>query len=439
MKTITASPTAVPSSTTSANGLTQGERYLTLGGSWAAWLFDALDATVFGFVLLAVAKSFSVGMGDVVSTVAWFLLATGIGGFFLGNIADKIGRKKTMLLSVFVYGTGTLLCGYADSLWQLNVCRFCVGIAVGGLWSAAAALVSEIWPPAGRAKAFAVMQTGWSGGGLLAAIFAWTFLKTDDPESWRSLFIYASIPAYLTLVFIMLFVKESPVWLANREFMRQNTKKGRLTEIFSPQYLKMTLLGVSISVLGMYGYWIIMTFMPAYLQNILNVRIDQAPVFVIWIGIGATIGYLAYGYLAEAIGRRLSFAIFFAGMAIMVPVFAYSATLMPLTDGKLLFTTQNVITLGSLAALLGFFTGYFSGFGAWYSELFPTSIRSTASGFCFNFGRVGAIAGIKLVPILIPLVGFTATISLASVSYAIAAVMVFTLQETKGAQLTSGN
>lgn len=438
MKTITASPTSA-APMTGDTSLTSSQRYLTLGGSWAAWLFDALDATVFGFVLLAIAKTFSVGMGDVVSTVAWFLLATGIGGFFLGNIADKIGRKKTMLLSVFVYGTGTLLCGYADSLWQLNVCRFCVGIAVGGLWSAAAALVSEIWPPAGRAKAFAVMQTGWSGGGLLAAVFAWTFLKTDDPESWRSLFIYASIPAYFTLVFIMLFVKESPVWLANREFMRQNSDKGRLMEIFRPQYLKMTLLGLSISVLGMYGYWIITTFMPAYLQNILNVRIDQAPVFVIWIGIGATIGYLAYGYLAESLGRRLSFAIFFAGMAIMVPVFSYSATLMPLTDGKLLFTTQNVVTLGSLAALLGFFTGYFSGFGAWYSELFPTSIRSTASGFCFNFGRVGAIAGIKLVPILIPLLGFTATISLASVSYAIAAVMVFTLQETKGAQLTSGN
>jgi len=438
MKTIIASPTASIPSTHDAS-LSQGQRYLTLGGSWAAWLFDALDATVFGFVLLAIAKTFSVGLGDVVSTVAWFLLATGIGGFFLGNISDKIGRKKTMLLSVFVYGTGTLLCGYADSLWQLNVCRFFVGIAVGGLWSAAAALVSEIWPPAGRAKAFAVMQTGWSGGGLLAAVFAWTFLKTDDPESWRTLFIYASIPAYFTLVFIMLFVKESPVWLANREFMKQNSDKGRLLEIFRPQYLKLTMLGLSISVLGMYGYWIITTFMPAYLQNILNVRIDQAPVFVIWIGIGATIGYLAYGYLAESVGRRLSFAIFFAGMAIMVPVFAYSATLMPLTDGKLLFTAQNVVTLGSLAALLGFFTGYFSGFGAWYSELFPTSIRSTASGFCFNFGRVGAIAGIKLVPILIPMIGFTATISLASVSYAIAAVMVFTLQETKGVQLTSGN
>lgn len=439
MKTLAAGSAASAPAVDGAGQLTANQRYITLGGSWAAWLFDALDATIFGFVLLAIAKTFAVGLGDVVSTVAWFLLATGIGGFFLGNLSDKIGRKKTMMLSVFVYGTGTLLCAFADSLWQLNLFRFCVGIAVGGLWSAAAALVSEIWPAQGRAKAFAMMQTGWSGGGLLAAIFAWTFLDGGNPESWRHLFIYASIPAYFTLVFIWLFVKESPVWLANRAFMRTNASKGQLMEIFRPQYLRLTLLGLSISVLGMYGYWIITTFMPAYLQNILNVRIDQAPVFVIWIGIGATIGYLAYGYLAESLGRRLSFAIFFGGMAIMVPVFAYSATLMPLTDGKLLFTTQNVITLGSLAALLGFFTGYFSGFGAWYSELFPTSIRSTASGFCFNFGRVGAIAGIKLVPVLIPLIGFTATISLASVSYVIAAVMVFTLQETKGVQLTSGN
>ncbi|WP_342649041.1 MFS transporter [Pseudomonas sp. REB1044] len=437
MKTITAASPAA--ATVGVDQLSPGQRYVTLGGSWAAWLFDALDATIFGFVLLVVAKTFSVGLGDVVSTVAWFLLATGIGGYFLGNLSDKIGRKKTMMLSVFVYGTGTLLCAFAESVWQLTVFRFFVGVAVGGLWSAAAALVSEIWPPSGRTKAFAVMQTGWSGGSLLSAIFAWSFLDSSNPESWRTLFIYAAIPAYLTLMFIWLFVKESPVWLANREFMSRNTNKGGLTEIFRPQYLKVTFLGLSISILGMYGYWIITTFMPAYLQSILNVRIDEAPVFIIWLGIGATIGYLAYGYLAERIGRRLSFAIFFGGMAIMVPVFAYSATMIPLTDGKLLFTTQNIIKLGSLAALLGFFTGYFSGFGAWYSELFPTSIRSTASGFCFNFGRVGAIAGIKLVPILIPLIGFTATISLASVSYVIAAVLVFTLQETKGTQLTSGN
>ncbi|MDF6743872.1 MFS transporter, partial [Escherichia coli] len=158
-------------------------------GSWAAWLFDALDATIFGFVMLAIANTFSVGLRDVVSTVAWFLLATGIGGLFLGNIADRIGRKKTILASVFIYGTGTLLCGFASSVLELNVYRFCVGVAVGGLWSAASALVSEIWAPEGRAKAIAFMQTGWSGGGLLAACFAWTLLDPSNPDSWRKLFM----------------------------------------------------------------------------------------------------------------------------------------------------------------------------------------------------------------------------------------------------------
>lgn len=415
------------------------QQYLTLAGSWVAWLFDALDAGIFGFVMLAIATTFGVKMGDVVSTVAWFLLATGIGGYFLGNISDKIGRKKTILASVFAYGTGTLLCGFAHNLVELNAYRFIVGIAVGGLWSAAASLICEVWKPEGRAKAIAFMQTGWSGGNLLAAVFAWNLLDPSNPQAWRTLFIYASIPAYATFLFVLVYVKESPVWLANRDFMKNNASKGRLFEIFKPEYRRSVLLALTISVLGMLGYWIVFTFTPAFLQSTLKVRIDQAPVFLVWTGIGAMIGYVVYGYLAEKVGRRVSFAVFFIGMTIMVPVFTFGAAAMPLTDGKLAFTTQNVMILGSLAALLGFFTGYFSGFGAWYSELFPTSIRSTASGFCFNFGRVGAIAGIKLVPVLIPLIGFTTTISLAALAYLAAALMVFTLKETKGTVLTSGN
>lgn len=413
--------------------------YMSLAGSWAAWLFDALDAGVFGFVILAVAKTFDVSLADVVSTVAWFLLATGIGGYFLGNISDRIGRKKTILLSVFAYGSGTFLCGIADSVTELNIYRFIVGIAVGGLWSAAAALVSEVWHSESRAKAIAFMQTGWSGGNLLAAIFAWNILNPQDPESWRNLFIYASIPAFATLLFVAFFVKESPVWLANREYIKQNSSKTGLGEIFKPQYLKVTILALSVSILAMLGYWIIFTFAPTFLQNILKIRIDQAPVFLIWTGIGAIAGYIAYGYLAEKAGRRIAFAVFFVGMAIMVPVFTYTTSHMPLTNGKLLLTGSSVVILGIISALLGFFTGYFSGFGAWYSELFPTSIRSTAAGFCFNFGRVGAIIGIKLVPVLIPMIGFPITMSLAALAYLAAALLVFALRETKGVELTSGN
>ncbi len=424
---------------TSSNQIGRAQRYVTLGGSWGAWLFDALDATVFGFVILAVSRTFSASLADVVSTVAWFLLATGIGGFFLGNISDKIGRKRTLLISVLTYATGTLLCGFAHSIAELNVYRFAVGIGVGGLWSAAVALISEIWAPSGRAKAIAVMQTGWSGGSLLAAVFAWTLLDASNPDSWRHLFTICSIPAYCIALFILVFVKESPVWLANREYLKSNASKTNLLQIFQPKYRRTTLLALLISIMGMYGYWIITTFTPTYLQTILHVRIDQAPVFLVWTGIGATLGYLAYGSLAERIGRRAAFAAFFVGIAVAVPVFAYGATMIPLTNGKLEFNARNIVTIGVLSALLGFCTGYFSGFGAWYAELFPTSIRSTAAGFCFNFGRVGAIAGIKLVPALIPVLGFTMTYCIASIAYVLAAILVFTLRETQGVKLTSGN
>ncbi|CAD6533827.1 Putative metabolite transport protein YjhB [Paraburkholderia hiiakae] len=414
-------------------------RYSTLGGAWGAWLFDAVDAAIFSFVILSVSHTFSASLSSVVSTAAWFLLATGIGGFLLGNLSDRVGRKTTLLISVLTYATGTLLCGFARDVPELGLCRFVVGIGVGGLWSAAVALVGEVWPASGRARAMALMQTGWSGGSLLAAIFAWTLLDPSDPGSWRRLFIVAAIPAYAVALVIFAFVKESPVWLANRHFLRANANRSGLLQIFQPGLLKTTLLALSVSILGMYGYWIIMTFTPAYLQSVLNVRIDQAPVFLVWTGVGATAGYLLFGVLAERIGRRRAFALFFGGIAVAIPLFACGARAIPLHDGKLAWTAANITMLGGLSALLGFFTGYFSGFGAWYAELFPTSLRSTAAGFCFNFGRVGAIAGIKLVPALAPVIGFTQTYCLASLTYICAAILVFALKETRGAELTSGN
>lgn len=415
--------------------LSKSRKYLILFGTWASWLFDAVASGVFSFVLLSIATSFHVRLVDVAGTVSWFLLATGVGGYILGFLADKIGRKTTLSICVFAYAVGTLLCGYAHSLLELNIYRALVGLSVGGLWTAAAALISEIWNPETRATAIAWMQTGWAGGNLLAAILAWTVLNVNDPGSWRLLFIYSSFPAFVTLIYVLIFVKESPVWKANREALAHKKTSIGIGEIFKPKYLKVTILALLVSILAMIGYWIILTYVPTYLQNILKIRIDQAPVFLVWTAIGSIAGYVAFGYLAERIGRRMSFAIFFIGMAIMVPVFTYTASHMPLTYGKLIFTHQNVLTLGIISALLGFFQGYFSGFGAWYSELFPTSVRSAATGFCFNFGRVGGILGIQLVPVLIPIIGFSMTITLAAITYVLAMALVFTLRETKGEKL----
>lgn len=412
--------------------MNQAVKRHALIGSWAGWTFDALDAGIFSFVILSLVHTFNVTMGDVINTVALFLLATGIGGYFLGNLSDRIGRKKTLLLSVFIYGVGTLLCGLATSLFLIGVYRFIVGIAVGGLWSAAASLISELWEPKGRAKAISLMQTGWSGGNLLAALAAWMILDPNNTDSWRLLFEYASIPAFITFLYILFFVKESPVWLENRDAIRTSNKDNNILQIFKPKFIKITSLALAVSVLGMIGYWIIFTFAPTYLQNALGIKVNQAPIYLIAVGIGAIAGYIVYGMIAEKYGRRAAFAIFFGGMTIMVPIFTLTVNNMPLTDGKLVLDSANLTILGVASGLLGFFTGYFSGFGSWYSELFPTSIRSTASGFCFNFGRVGAIAGIKLIPLLAPIIGFSLTISIASIAYLIATFLVFAIPETKG-------
>ncbi|MDF0529547.1 MFS transporter [Tsukamurella sp. 8F] len=412
-------------------------RYAALGGSWAAWLFDAVDAAVFSFVILAVSHAFGATLADVVSSVAWFLLATGIGGYLLGYLADRIGRRATLVVSVLTYATGTLMCGFADSVGELSMYRILVGIGVGGLWSAAVALVGETWPPHARTRAIAVLQTGWSGGTLLAAVLAWNVLDPADPSSWRRLFVVAAVPAYIIALVIAVTVRESPVWLESRRNRSAATASVSPMAIFAPAQRRTTLRALGVSVLGMFGYWIIITFTPTYLQSVLHVKVDQAPVFLVWTGVGATLGYLLYGVLAERVGKRRAFIVFFTGIAIAVPLFALGVRLIPLTGGALAWTTGNVVLIGAMSALLGFFTGYFSGFGAWYAELFPTEIRSTAAGFCFNFGRVGAIAGIELVPALVPVLGFTATYCVAAVTYLAAAGLVTTLRETGAADLAT--
>lgn len=159
------------------------QRYATFGGFWAAWLLDALDATILGLVIFMIANTFSIGLRDVASIITWFLLATGIGGLFLGNIANRIRRKKTILASVSTHGTGTLLCDSASSVPELDIYRFCVSVVVGGLWSVALALVSGIWVPEGRAKVIMFVQTGWSGGEFPATCFVWTLPDPPNPGS----------------------------------------------------------------------------------------------------------------------------------------------------------------------------------------------------------------------------------------------------------------
>ena len=400
------------------------QQWFNLMGSWMSWLFDAMDAGLFAFVITFLVKDFKVSLPEVVSAVSYFLIATAIGGIIMGNISDRIGRKKTLVLSILGYGIFTVLCGLAQNMTQMIIFRFLVGLAVGGLWGAAAALVSEIWEPKTRGMATAILQTGWAGGNLLAALFAMWVLPVFG---WRGMFFATGVPALVSFIFVLLFVKESPLWLKSRKIKtQQKVQHVEFFEIFRGKNLRVTMLGWLVSTCGMFGWWILFTFLPMYLGKALHTNIGQSAVFLMWTGIGAMIGYLVFGYLGDKYGRRIIFSIFFLGMAIMVPIFTIACS------------KYGVTYLVPLSILLGFFTGYFSGYGAWYSELFGTSIRATAAGFCFNAGRAAIfIAPPVVAKYLIPNFGFEAGIGSASIAYLLAAILVFTLQETKGKTLTA--
>ena len=399
---------------------------LLLLGLFAAWLFDAMDATIYAYAVPAIIKDLNVTMAEAFAVVSVFLGSTAIGGIVIASIGDKIGRKPTILLSVCLYGLFNFLCGTSDSILELCIYRGLVGFGLGGLWPAAMALVSEIWPAKSRGVAVGVLQTGWTFGLLIAALFAFNVIPV---YGWRWMFYLTIVPVVITFFLVLIFVQESPVWLARRAENKvspaTDVKGIPLLQLFSTENIRNTMLGLGVSIFGMYGWWTLFTFLPTYIDKTLNVGITKGALFMVWTSIGAFFGYLLFGVCADRFGRRPTFAIFFIAMGVMLTVFIYAVT----TTGMTYFPIVGI--------MLGFFTGYYSGYGALFSELYPTSIRATGAGFLYNGGRAAVFVGPMIITSLIPMVGFSLAINSAALAYVVAAVLVMMMKETKGIEIAT--
>lgn len=399
---------------------------LLLMGLFAAWLFDAMDATIYAYAVPSIIKDLNVTMAEAFSVVSVFLASTAIGGIVIASIGDKIGRKPTVLLSVALYGIFNFLCGTAESITELSIYRGLVGFGLGGLWPAAMALVSEIWPAKSRGMAVGVLQTGWTFGLLTAALFAFTIIPS---HGWRWMFYATVAPVVLTFFLVLFFVKESPVWQAKREEQkaRPATSAGGITvlQLFNSANRRNTLLGLGVSIFGMYGWWTLFTFLPTYIDKTLNVGITKGAEFMIWTSIGAFFGYLLFGAFADRVGRRPTFAVFFVAMGIMITVFIYTVT------------STGLTYLPFVGIALGFFTGYYSGYGALFSELYSTEVRATGAGFLYNGGRAAVFVGPMIITYLIPKVGFSLAINSAALAFVVAAVFVLLMKETKGIEIAT--
>ncbi len=381
------------------------------------WMLDAMDVLLFTFALVPIQNEFGLTKAQMGIPLAVTLFASAFGGIFFGYLADRIGRVRAMSISILLYSLATAGLATSTELWHIIAWRVIVGLGMGGEWSCGSVLVAETWPAEHRAKAMGIMQSGWAIGALIAAGLSALVLERFG---WRVLFLIGAAPAALAFV-IRRTVEEPPLW---RE---RKSEASRWTEMFDARYRRRTLIATLIASSVLVAYWGVTSWLPAFLATPVaeggaGLTVTRSAAWLIVLQIGAFLGYISFGWIADRIGRRPAFTLFMIAATIVVPIFAFRA--------------RSPMTLLLVGPLVGYFAhGYFSMFGAMLAELFPTRIRASAQGFCYNAGRLVSAMAPYAIGAAATRHGLGFAIAADALFFALGAVLIWLLPETKGTEL----
>ncbi len=384
------------------------------------WMLDAFDVMLYAMVLTALMADLDISL----RTAGWLgsatLIAAAVGGVVFGVLADRFGRTRALMASVLLYSVFTAACGFAQTVPQLALFRICLGLGMGGEWACGAALVSETWPAEHRGKALGLVQSSWAIGYALAAIVTFIVMPLGG---WRAVFFVGVLPALFTL-WIRRHVEEPALWQRTRT--RVTRPFGGLDEILRRPLLPLTLAVTAMNACTMFAWWGLNLWIPSYLALPLaqgGVGLDRAltSALVVAMQVGMWFGYVTFGFVSDAVGRRRTYVCYLLAAAALV--YLYGMTREPLA----------LLLLGPLVAFFG--TGYFSGFGAVTAEIYRTEIRATAQGVTYNAGRLASALAPFVVGSLAQTRGFGAAFSTASVAFLLAAVLWIWIPETRGRAL----
>jgi len=427
-----------------------GYQWAVLFAAWLGWGFDLFDGQLFNYVAPnCVPTLLGLPLGSTeakAATLQWtgiltsvLLVGWALGGVFFGKVADRLGRTKTLLLTMLLYSFGTAACALAPNIWFLLFFRAASSLGIGGEWAAGAAMVAEVLPEKRRVAAGAILFTASPIGGFLATYITFQVTSvyfTDPSVSWRYVFLFGMLPAAVAL-FIRLFIKEPERWKRIGEH-----QAVKIRELFSPQYLRVTISGLSMAVIALIIYWSCGAFAPVIAkglaaQEAARTGLDAASSELMgqqWIkiatnsiNVGGVIGALLVIPLAKIFSRRNTFLIYLIGIAVSL-IASFGFGLEPQTRLYFYF----LIGLTSI--------GIFAIFPFYIPELFPTRIRCTGAGFTYNVGRLLASGG----PFLVGSIAANGTNALESASrvmFWLAAiailgiVMLPWIVETKGREL----
>jgi MFS family permease len=395
---------------------------------WACFLgyaLDAFDVQAYSLAIPAIIATLALSNRDVGVIATATLLASALGGWLGGILADRFGRVRALQITVAWFAFFTFLSGFAQNFEQLLACRTLMGLGFGGEWAAGAVLMAEVIVPRHRGKAVGMVQSAWSiGWGLAVILSTLLFSLLPQQEAWRILFWAGLAPALLA-IFVRRFVDEAEVYVAARDALRKSGEKVRFTEIFAPSILVRTLLCCLLTTGTQGGYYTIAIWLPSFLKTERHLSVIGSGGYLAVIIVGSFVGYAAGAYLSDMIGRRNTFIFFALGAIATVITYTY----LPIDDTLMLF----------LGFPLGFFaSGIFSGMGAFLTENFPTRIRAAGQGFTYNFGRGVAALNPTLVGIATASMPLGKAIAIfAVVAYALVIIASLILPETKGKQLSA--
>ncbi len=390
---------------------------------WACasgYALDGMDYMIYPLVIGAIMQQWSVSTGLAGAVATATLLCSAVGGWMAGFLSDRIGRVRTLQITIAWFSLFSLLCAFAQSFPQLMVLRGLLGLGFGGEWAAGAVLIGEAVRPRYRGRAGGCVQSGWAIGWGLAVLAQAAISTVLPPDiAWRALFAVGCLPALLVL-YVRRSVPEPMVAQASRAALADSGVRPSLASIFAPGIVRTTLIASLMCTGAQGGYYAITTWLPQFLRVTRGLTIIGSAGYLTLLIAGSFASYLVGAWLADRIGRRMLFLVFSAGAVTMVLIYTQA----PISNGMMLV----------LGFPLGFFaSGYFSGMGSFLTELFPTPLRGAAQGFCYNFGRgVGA-----LFPALVGLLAARMALADAMALFAVAAyglffAMAFLLPETRG-------
>lgn len=368
-----------------------------------AWMFDCLDQQLFilarnNAITTVLGKGADPGLVKVYGGYATAIFVAGwaMGGLIFGSVGDRIGRARTLSITVLLYSVCTGLSALSSTFTEFAIYRFLTGLGVGGVFGLAVALVADALPEAARPKALGMLQALSAVGNVTAGLCAVAVAGISPDVSWKYLFLIGAAPAFLC-IFIMMRLKEPEKWVQARaaSFGVGGRKMGSYGDLFGePRWRKSAVGGMILCVAGVVGLWGVGFFSPELIGPALDKALRAegladaalAKAKGQWTGyalivqnIGAFAGMVVFSKVAHRIGRKKTFAVGFI-MAFLATVFFFTS-----------FKSKSDLWM---SAVMGFFQlGLFAGFAIYLPELFPTRLRSTGVSFCYNVGRFIAASG----------------------------------------------